>query len=325
MTLMQFSSGDLVADKRADYAEMLFESGDLVAAATLMADVLDLVPGWAAGWFRLGEMREATGEIAGAIEAWTETLRVDPEDRFGASLKLELAGAAHRIDAPPSAYIAALFDQYAERFDKALVESLDYQVPELIGRALGAVGPTAYAYVVDLGCGTGLMGDRLRQTASFIDGYDISAGMLRKAETKGVYDRLSQQDLQTFNPADLKADLVVAADVFLYLGALERIVAAAARICIDGGLFAFSAERHDGSEPMMLRPSRRFAHSPTYLRNVLLRSGFEILSLESHFIRMDRGEPIEGLIVVARRGQGEAVRANDIHVAPMDAAPRAAN
>lgn len=318
MTLMQFSSGDLIADRRADYAEMLFESGDRDAANGLMADVLGLVPGWVAGWYRLGEMREAAGEIASAIDAWTEALRLDPDDRFGASLKLELAGAAHRIDTPPSAYVAALFDQYAERFDKALVEKLDYRVPELIADALGAAGSRAYGYVVDLGCGTGLMGERLRRAASFIDGCDISAGMLRKAEAKRVYDRLSQQDLQTFDPGGLRADLVVAADVFLYLGALDRIFDVAARICVEGGFFAFSVERHEGPAPMVLRPSRRYAHSEAYLSDLLARSGFEILSLDRHVIRRDRGDPVEGLIVVAQRGRRNAASADEVFAA-MDA------
>lgn len=312
MTSMQFSSGDLVADRRADYAEMLFESGDHAAAAGLMADALALVPGWAAGWFRLGEMREAAGEVAAAADAWAEVLRLDPTDRLGASLKLGLVGAAHAIAAPPSAFVEALFDQYADRFDKALVERLEYRVPELIVEALAAAGAGAFAHVVDLGCGTGLMGERLRRAASFLEGYDISAGMLKKADAKRVYDRLSQQDLQVFDPSGLHADLVVAADVFLYLGALERIMAAAAAILPEGGLFAFSVERHEGPEPMVLRSSRRYAHSEAYLRDLLAASGLAVVSLDRHPIRLDRGQPIEGLIVVARKGEATALLPIDI-------------
>jgi predicted TPR repeat methyltransferase len=304
---MRFSSGDLVADRRADYAEMLFRSGDHAAAADLMADTLALAPGWAAGWFRLGEMREAAGELAAAAEAWTEALRLDPADRLGASLKLGLIGAAHAIEAPPSAFVETLFDQYADSFDRALVERLAYRVPDLIAAALEAAGARAFAHVIDLGCGTGLMGERLRQAASFLDGYDLSAGMLKKAEAKRLYDRLSRQDLQTFAPAGLRADLVVAADVFLYLGALERIVAACAAILPDGGLLAFSVERHEGPEPMLLRPSRRYAHSQAYLRDLLAAAGFGVVSMEAHAIRMDRGEPVEGLIVVARKGRADVL------------------
>jgi predicted TPR repeat methyltransferase len=88
-----YSSGDVAADRRADYAEMLFASGDHAAASELMAGIMTLAPAWATGWFRLGEMREAAGEIAGAADAWREALRLDPADRLGSALKLELVGA----------------------------------------------------------------------------------------------------------------------------------------------------------------------------------------------------------------------------------------
>ncbi len=308
MTPISLSSGDLIADRRAQYAEMLFDGGDPTAAADLMREAVALAPQWIAGWFRLGEFCEASGDLQRAAEAWTEVLRLDPLDRLGASLKLSLIGAAHGIDAPPSAFVEALFDQYADRFDVSLVEKLAYRVPELILQALASSGRSRHAYLIDLGCGTGLMGERLRGAASFVEGYDISGQMLKKAEAKGCYDRLYQQDLQTIVLPDAVADLVVAADVLLYLGALERIFAAVASALRPDGLFAFSVERHEGPEPMVLRPSRRYAHCEAHVRELLARSGFAVLSIETHVIRHDRGEPIEGLIVVAQR---EALRAEE--------------
>lgn len=325
MTSTQFSSGDFVADRRASYAEMLFGSGDRVAACDLMADAMAVAPGWIAGWFRLGEMREAIGELASAAEAWAEVLRLDPLDRLGASLKMGLIGAAHQIDAPPSAFVAALFDQYADKFDRSLVEKLEYRVPQLIAEALAAAGSSDFAHVVDLGCGTGLMGERLRRSASFLEGYDISPQMLKKAQAKGIYDRLALQDLQTLEPAGPIADLVVAADVFLYIGALERVIATAASMCRQGGLLAFSVERHTGPERLMLRPSRRYAHSEGYLRDLLAASGFRILSLEPASIRMDRGEAVEGLVVLARKGQDSPLATADAAVAALPAAVEALN
>ncbi len=88
---------------------------------------------------------------------------------------------------------------------------------------------------VDLGCGTGLMGERLRPIATFLEGCDISAAMLKKAEAKGVYDRLFKADLQSLVLPAGEADLVTAADVFMYVGALERIVATVAVGLSPGG------------------------------------------------------------------------------------------
>src|SRR4029450_7094175 len=87
---LNLASGDLIADRRADYAEMLFASGDHAAAAELMLQALELAPGWAMGGFRLGEMQDAAGALGEATEAWRMTLKLDPADRPGAALKLEL-------------------------------------------------------------------------------------------------------------------------------------------------------------------------------------------------------------------------------------------
>ncbi|TIW21906.1 MAG: methyltransferase domain-containing protein, partial [Mesorhizobium sp.] len=134
-----------------------------------------------------------------------------------------------------------------------------------------------------------------------LEGCDISAGMLRKARAKGLYDRLSKMDLQHFSHAGAQADLVVAADVFIYVGALERIVGAVAEALADDGIFAFSVETLAGSDDFALLPSRRYAHSEAYMRRVLIACGLAILSLENTTIRHDRGEAVAGLAVTAGR------------------------
>ena len=299
MKPIHLPSGDLLADRRASYAEMLWEAGDRLAAADLMRDALDLVPSWVAGWFRLGEMLAEAGRAADAVDTWREVLRLDPSDRLGATLKLELAGAVAVAGVVPSGFAEALFDQYADSFDQSLVERLAYRVPELLASAIASSGRTTFAHVVDLGCGTGLMGERLRKSSSFLEGIDISAGMLAQAQAKGIYDRLERCDLQLIEPRADVADLVTAADVLLYVGRLDKLVAAVAAMLSKGGLFAFSAERHPGSEDMVLRETRRYAHSAGYLQNVLERNGFEILSMSDAVIREDRGQPVEGIVVVA--------------------------
>ncbi|MBL8581337.1 MAG: methyltransferase domain-containing protein [Rhizobiaceae bacterium] len=293
------SSGDLLADRRADYADMLFASDDPAAAAEVMLGALELAPQWSLGWFRLGEFYEVAGNVAAAIQAWRTAQRLDPADRAGAGLKLELAGAEPASGAAPGAFVETLFDQYADRFDHALVDTLGYRVPELLFAAIDACREGTFSHAVDLGCGTGLMGERLRPLAQRLDGYDISAEMLRKARSKNVYDRLEKADLQAMAWQRERVDLVTAADVFMYVGALERVGALAAAMLAPGGLFAFSVESHDGTEDYVLRPSRRYAHSERDVRRTLSAHGLQVLSLARERIRMDRGEPIEGLIVVA--------------------------
>ena len=299
MKPLQTSSGDLNADRRADYAEMLHADGDHAAAAELLLGALELTPQWSMGWFRLGEMQQAAGASDLAAQAWTVSLQLDPTDRQGAALNLQLIGKAPASDALPSAFVETLFDHYAGSFDESLVDRLGYRLPELLDQAIRTARPGRFPLALDLGCGTGLMGQRLRPIADRLEGYDISTGMLKRARAKGVYDFLGKADLRDFSYAGPKAELVTAADVFIYVGALDGMLETIAGLLAVDGLFAFSVEKSSGSGDFVLLPSRRYAHSETYVREILAANGFSILSLETTVIRQDRREPVDGLVVVA--------------------------
>ncbi|MCA1443636.1 class I SAM-dependent methyltransferase [Ensifer sp. IC4062] len=310
MTLNQLTSGDLIADRRADYAKMLAESGEPQSAAELMAQALERAPDWAAGWFRLADYEEKSGRKEAAIEALRNTLRLNPEDIFGAGLKLALLGAADTPEQPPSVYVERLFDDYAERFDKALVEKLEYSVPEKLAALIDrATDGRRFHHVTDLGCGTGLFGERIRHRCAYLEGFDLSANMLAKAEAKTIYDRLAQADLSLapecsgafgeFTAA--RADLVSAADVLMYLGNLENVFVIADRLLAPGGLFAFSVEDAATDDDFILRRSLRYAHSERYIGNVSAEHGFSLVATDRTVIRMDAGKPIAGILFLVRK------------------------
>src|ERR1700754_4633071 len=98
MPRAQLSSGDVTADRRADYAKMLDESGDPSAAAELIEQALELAPAWAAGWHQLGTYREKAKAPAGTAAAFENVLALDPDDIFGARLKLAVLGATEMPD-----------------------------------------------------------------------------------------------------------------------------------------------------------------------------------------------------------------------------------
>ncbi|MBU2957838.1 methyltransferase [Paracoccus sp. 1_MG-2023] len=293
MSFLSLSSGDLIADRRAEYAEALLP-GDPVAASEIYLQALDLRPDWVAGWFRLGEIR-MKADLPAAREAFETALRLDPEDRLGAALCLDLLRGRSLADSMPSAFVETLFDQYAAGFEESLVDRLDYRAPELLAQGLS--GPLGR--VLDLGCGTGLMGIHLRG-CQWLEGWDISAEMLREAAAKDIYDDLRKADLSALDPQCDAWDLITAADVFAYLGALEQIVGWVASALRPGGRFAFTVEAHDGPEAYVLRPSRRFAHAAPHLADLLDRAGFEA-RLTPAILRQDRGRPIHGLVVHATR------------------------
>ncbi|MCM2291467.1 methyltransferase [Allorhizobium sp. BGMRC 0089] len=311
MLKIELSSGDLTADRRAEYARLLSESGDDLAAADLMEQALELVPLWVAGWFQLGEYRAAAGLCEKAAEAWRRTLDLDPQDMFAAGLKLALIGAEEAPEHPPSRYVEALFDDYADRFETSLVDKLDYRAPQdLMAMLLSYLGmDKRFATSVDLGCGTGLMGVELRAHTDRLEGFDLSSAMLIKAREKAIYDALDEADLSLdrencglFGKAgdEGRADLAVAADVLMYLGALNGVFALVSALLAPGGYFAFSVERPEDGD-IALAPSLRYQHSEPYVLEELNKAGLCCLTRQDTVLRKDGGNPVFGILFLARK------------------------
>lgn len=308
------SSGDLVIDRRAQYARMLAEAGDFPAAADLMEQALESAPDWGAGWMMAGEFHLKADALGNAIIAWQRAAVLDPSGVLGAQMHLAAHGITEVAPKAQAAYVEALFDQYAGRFEEELLQKLGYAVPGklvgLIADEMGRTGIEGFARGVDLGCGTGLMGERLRGFVSHLTGVDLSAAMVAETEAKAIYDGVEQAELLAFLKGEgLAADIVTAADVFIYCPSLPPVFTAVKRVLRAGGVFAFSVERHEGAEDQFLQPSLRYAHNGEAIRRALTGLGFEILRMDAETLRMDRGQPIAGLLVVARKRDEAALAA----------------
>src|ERR1700736_3241914 len=217
------SSGDLVADRRFDFARDLQLKGDLVAAADLLLQATELAPGFASAWFTLGQIREQLGECDAAIAAFRKALIADPDDRHGASLRLTLL-RAQEMSAMPPAYVRALFDQYAPKFETALVDDLGYRGPALLFKAVLAARlavrkPAFFKRAIDLGCGTGLAASAFAREVDHFIGIDLSPRMIEQARATGLYARLEVADMAQGlrGRPDASTELVLAADAMVYL------------------------------------------------------------------------------------------------------------
>jgi predicted TPR repeat methyltransferase len=296
------SSGDLIVDRRFEWARDREEKGDLQGAADLLAQALELVPGYASAWFALGEIREKLGDRSGAIEAFGQALKADPADRHGARLYLTRLGAGEAGAMPP-AYLRALFDHYAPAFDQAL-DALAYRAPALLLAAVekAAAKPLRIGAMLDLGCGTGLAGAAFRPHVDWLTGVDLSAGMVAQARAKGIYDRLHVGDILDHLRAEADAGaayhLVAAADVLVYFHDLFAVVGAVARVLAPGGLFAFTTETHDG-DGVILRETLRYAHGETHVRAALVAAGLRQVSIDKASTRTEKGVAVPGLVVIA--------------------------
>src|SRR5690606_34621284 len=83
----------------------------------------------------------------------------------------------------------ALFDGMAELYDQHMVRGLKYQLPKQMAEKITARYPDKKLNVLDLGCGTGLLGVCLGRIDGALIGVDISKGMIEQAARHDVYDR----------------------------------------------------------------------------------------------------------------------------------------
>jgi predicted TPR repeat methyltransferase len=296
------SSGDLVADRRYQWALDFLKRGDAAAAADILRQVVETAPGFATAWFALGSVREAMGDRDGAIAAFTAARDADREDYHGARLHLARLGIGEATPAMTGVYVRRLFDQHAPEFDRALVERLDYCGPDLLLAALRSPAGQRLRLgsVLDLGCGTGLGGAAFRPHCDWLAGVDISPGMIEQAQGKGLYDRLVVADLLEFLAAEAGASyhLVLAADVFVYCSDIAPIARGVASVLAPGGRFAFTVETHDGPEAR-LQPTLRYAHGSNHVQAAIAAAGLELQQLTAASTRTEKGAPVEGLLVVA--------------------------
>ncbi|MGA2292847.1 methyltransferase domain-containing protein [Bradyrhizobium sp.] len=300
------SSGDLMADRRFDFARDLQLKGDLVAAADLLLQATELAPRFASAWFTLGQIRERLGLREQAIAAFRNARQADPEDRHGASLRLMLLGA-EQVSAMPQAYVRALFDQYASKFEAALVDHLGYRGPALLFKAVlaarhAAQMPAFFRRAIDLGCGTGLAAAAFASGADHFTGIDLSPRMIERARATGLYAALEVTEMVEGlrRKADASAELILAADAMVYLSDLAPLLRGARRVLVEGGLLAFTLETH-GGEGVILGRGLRYAHGAQYVRASIGAAGLTLARFEQLSARNEDNAPVPGLVVVAAR------------------------
>jgi predicted TPR repeat methyltransferase len=300
------SSGDLMADRRFEFARDLQLKGDLPAAADLLLQAIELAPDFTSAWFTLAGIREELGEWDAAIAAFRKAQASDPGDRHGAGLRLMRLGA-EPVSSMPQAYVQTLFDQYAPRFESSLVDELGYRGPKLLFRAVLSVRaaartPAFFKRAIDLGCGTGLAASAFVRGVDHFIGVDLSPRMIERSRSTGLYAELDVADMLQGLRArpDASADLILAADAMVYVAELAPVLAEAARVLAPGGLLAFTTETHDG-EDVVVGQGLRYAHAAAYVRAAVESAGLKLPLLEDRSARNEDNAPVPGLVAVAAK------------------------
>ena len=248
------------------------------------------------------------GDVEKAVAICEQWVKEQPDDPLA---RHTLAACSGR-NVPPraaDAYIEKVFDGFAASFDTKLAQ-LMYRAPRLVTTMLADSGIEASKAldVLDVGCGTGLCGPLLTQYASRLVGVDLSAKMLDQARERKVYDELIKGELTAYlQSANEAFDVIVSADTLVYFGALEDVIAAAARALRPDGYFVFTVEElvgaDDGAE-YCLRPHGRYNHAREYVERLLADAGLRPVIARAE-LRLEAGAPVDGLVVRAEKCEAE--------------------
>lgn len=264
---------------------------------------LRLKPDNADTHYNLGLLCREAGDCDQAARHFQHCLEQDPADSRGVAILLAHLGRRQTPSQASQAQMQSIYEVRARFWD----QEKSYFAHALVAQALqDHAGPSGLD-ILDIGCGTGLVGALVRPFARRLDGVDLSPAMLEKAQAKGVYDRLEEADIVSFLSSRPDSyDAIVAAASLIHFGDLRPLFQAAARCLREKGLFVFSLFANDSADFSIalsdrLAESGCYAHSAPYVERLARECGFSLLKLEPVVHEHDQnGKPVAGLVAVLR-------------------------
>ncbi len=121
-----------------------------------------------------------------------------PEHNSANSAGKALLQKAYELQSPDDSI--SYYDQFAQHYDADFVQGLNYRQHSLVAKQYLKLASNTDTPILDIGCGTGVLGEELLNMGSSmnrleIDGADISAAMLKQCKTKQRYRNLFEVDL----------------------------------------------------------------------------------------------------------------------------------
>ena len=245
----------------------------------------------------LGLLLKFKGDIKGAISSLKMALDINPANESVQHNLNALLG--NKTEKAPKQHVSDSFDQYAEKFDTHLITELEYKMPVFLRKFTDKIdNRDFFASGIDLGCGTGIAGSVFNEKVKYFEGIDLSQNMLQLAAQKKIYHKLIREDIETYlRCSNIKYDLFIASDVFIYVGNLEETFKLISEKSNKKAIFAFSTE-HVENDNFKLLPSGRYGHSRRYIQSLISKYKLE----EKHFsvepLRKEKNTWVEGGVYV---------------------------
>ena len=269
------------------------ELGNYKDAENNYKKALSVNPTYAETHYNLGVILKELGRIKESEMYIKKSLEIKPNYLEAEHLYSALKGLT--TNSAPRAYVENLFDKFAINFEESLVEKLEYRIPKKIAEIIIPKNQDiSLGSILDLGCGTGLIGNELKDNCSKIDGIDLSKSMLQKAKTKNIYNNLKHTDIIEFlSTKNLEYDYFIAADVFVYIGDLSEIFKLIKFRNKFKGKFIFSTQHIDEGE-FILEKSGKYSHSKKYIEKLCKQYSYNIFHFEKTDLRKESGKFVIG-------------------------------
>jgi len=267
-------------------------------AITYYKKAIDKDPAFADTYGFLGRVYMDVGDVQSAITNFRKAYKVNPEHVTANYYLAELDSDFNKNEAR-TRYVENLFDNYADTFENDLVNNLKYRTPSVIHeQVMRHMYASNNLVIFDLGCGTGLCGELFRDVAGRLVGVDLSSKIVEKAREKSVYDELQVDELiSALQKESASIDIILAADVYVYIGDLKPVFDAVASALKPGGLYSFSVEYNDGNL-YELQGSGRYRHSVSYIKDLTATTKLKILSHTTTILRKEFGVDVQGGVYV---------------------------
>ena len=300
-----------IIELAADNSDALFGLGATLRVVERYSEAIDyyeqaftLEPERTDAYWEVAYSKEMVGDLSGAERDYKRCLLDNPNNSMAQHLLAALTG--NNTEKAPPRYVSDLFDDYASVFDAELVDELSYNVPQQIEREIKNVliKEKAKQSLLDLGCGTGLVGESLYSLVQDADGVDLSPKMLEVARAKKVYNGLYETDFEEFlfntDLGKQEYNIVVSGDALVYCGRLDKVFLGVAKRLATAGGFCFILEDNKNLDYQLQR-SGRYSHSSNYINKTLTASGFVPTIEKSIVPRTDGEDDIIGKLYLCRK------------------------
>lgn len=272
-------------------AETFIREGKIIDAVFRLKVTLWLAPNHAPSWYLLGSCYDRLGKREKSLQALSRAISLAPNHAptifLISTIDPNLLPPQKKPQTVPKEMVIDFFEKMAPAYEEFQRDN-GYAGHTLVANAVKERidSREPHYQILDLGCGTGLVGALIADNTLRLVGVDISKGMSeiaaskRREDERRSYNSVLHQDMRSYLAAyqGEPFDIVTAAHCFNYVGELSTIFKGVAALLKPGGLFVFQVEPYKQEGFGLIPGKGRFGHSEDYVQQLLAQNGFEMLN-----------------------------------------------